>query len=99
MNITNTIYLLSIVAIIIYIITILGVINLDKIIPYDVLYDVFFISHIIICLYLLYKFNPIYKTDFSPQMDTPLIFSSSVFLLTNVLLTKYISNISFQIPK
>ena len=50
------------------------------------------IVHILICLFLIYKFNPFRQTVTIDKNDNTLIFSTAVFLLLNLGVTEFSIN-------
>ena len=81
-----------IIIFILYIVTFLGIfyINSNYINAFSV------IVHIIIALILIIRFNPFYKTQFDNDIDPPIIFTSGLFILTNIGFTFVFDNKTIQ---
>jgi len=55
--------------------------------------------HILLCLILMYRFNPLRKNIALKEYDQILIFSTSVFLLLNMGVAEFIKNYLFKTTK
>ena len=51
------------------------------------------IVHSILCLFLMYRFNPLRKSIEIKQYDQVIIFSTAVFLLLNLGIVEFIKNV------
>ena len=77
---------------VLYFMTLLGVFYIDM----DYLYNAFLFLHVLICIYLLYKFNPVYRVGFNGETDTPLIFMTVSFLLMYIVGSR--ASMMFSLP-
>jgi hypothetical protein len=80
-----------------YFAVIFGIVSLN--ISYLNAFNVFI--HTIVCLFLIIRFNPLRNKVRLREYDSPIIFSSSLFLLLNMTiieaLKKYIPNLSDKV--
>jgi hypothetical protein len=75
-------YLILVLCNILYILTIIGFALIDQ----TYLERFVIIVHILICLFLIYRFNPFGNEIKIRQYDKAIIFDSSIFLLLNILI-------------
>jgi hypothetical protein len=59
--------------------------------------DINYYFRIYICLFLIWRFNPLRKIYIFTNLDRKIAFNSGVFILTTTILNKYISNIKTKL--
>jgi len=84
LGLTN--YLLLVVFNIIYIVTIAGILIVNS----EYINNFNIIVHSLLCLFLMYRFNPIKKTIEIKYYDQVIIFSTALFLLLNLGIVEFI---------
>jgi hypothetical protein len=84
LGLTN--YLLLVVFNIIYIVTIAGILIVNS----EYINNFNIIVHSLLCLFLMYRFNPMQKTIEIKYYDQVIIFSTALFLLLNLGIVEFI---------
>uniref|UniRef100_A0A6C0JR20 Uncharacterized protein n=1 Tax=viral metagenome TaxID=1070528 RepID=A0A6C0JR20_9ZZZZ len=79
-------YLLLVVFNIIYIVTIAGILIVNS----EYINNFNIIVHSLLCLFLMYRFNPMQKTIEIKYYDKVIIFSTALFLLLNLGIVEFI---------
>jgi hypothetical protein len=72
-----------------YILIIISALNLSQTAP-KLLSSLDYYVRIYICLFLLWRFNPLRKIDTFTNLDRKIAFSAGVFILTTTILNNYI---------
>jgi hypothetical protein len=84
------------VIIISYILVFISALGISNSAP-GYLKDLNYIISVYICLFLIWRFNPISKLDKFTDLDRKIAFTAGMFILTTTILTNFMSHIKQQV--
>jgi len=88
----------NIVIFISYILIVCSFFGLSSIAPHY-LDNLDYYVRIYICLFLLWRFNPLRKIDIFTNLDRKIVFSAGLFILTTSALNEYVINVKDKLKK